>query len=131
MLSRLRWPLPAVLVWVAAWAVFRLTLQQGGGHWLGLGLACGLGVVASLLGDSWWRRLIIALGFPLSLAVTGILALPSWAWLLPLLLLLLIYPLNAWRDAPLFPTPKNALNRLPAQFRVKVNALVLDAWVMV
>ncbi|MBP8288165.1 MAG: class I SAM-dependent methyltransferase [Rhodoferax sp.] len=127
MLSRLRWPLPAVLVWVAAWAVFRLTLQQGGGHWLGLGLACGLGVVASLLGDSWWRRLIIALGFPLSLAVTGILALPSWAWLLPLLLLLLIYPLNAWRDAPLFPTPKNALNRLPAQFRVKVNALVLDA----
>lgn len=127
MLSRLRWPLPAVLVWVVTWAVFRLTLQQGGGHWLAFSLACGLGVMASLLGDSWWRRLIIALGFPSSLAIAGHLALPSWAWLLPLLLLLLIYPLNAWRDAPLFPTPKNALNRLPAQFQVKVNALILDA----
>lgn len=127
MLSRLRWPLPAVLVWAAAWAVFRLTLQQGGGHWLGLSLGCSLGVVASLMGDSWWRRLMIAMGFPLSLAMTGSLALPAWAWLLPLLLLLLIYPLNAWRDAPLFPTPKNALNGLQAQCPIKPNASILDA----
>jgi SAM-dependent methyltransferase len=127
MLSRLRWPLPAVLVWAAAWGVFRLSLQQGGSHWLALTLACLLGVVASLLGDNWWRRLMIALGFPLSLALSGGLALPSWAWLLPLLLLLLIYPLNAWRDAPLFPTPKNALNGLPAQCPIAFDALILDA----
>jgi len=127
MLSRLRWPLPAVLVWAAAWGVFRLSLQQGGGDWLALTLGCALGVLASLLGDSWWRRLMIALGFPLSLALSGSLVLPPWAWLLPLLLLVLIYPLNAWRDAPLFPTPKNALDGLPAQCYIELNALVLDA----
>jgi len=71
--------------------------------------------------------LMIALGFPLSLAVSGAVALPAWAWLLPLLLLLLIYPLNAWRDAPLFPTPKNALNGLAAQAPRASDALILDA----
>jgi hypothetical protein len=48
---------------------------------------------------------LIAAGFPLSLALTGAAGLPAWAWLVPLALLLLVYPLNAWRDAPLFPTP--------------------------
>ena len=43
---------------------------------LALTLACSLGVLASLLGDSWWRRMMIALGFPLSLALSGSLALP-------------------------------------------------------
>lgn len=70
---------------------------------------------------------MIALGFPLSLAATGSAALPAWAWLVPLLLLLLIYPLNVWRDAPLFPTPKNALKELPAQINISKNALILDA----
>jgi SAM-dependent methyltransferase len=92
-----------------------------------LGAACALGVAASVLGDSWWRRLMIALGFPLSLALSGVAALPAWAWLLPLLLLLLIYPLNAWRDAPLFPTPKNALNRLAVQAPFAPGAIILDA----
>jgi SAM-dependent methyltransferase len=71
--------------------------------------------------------LIIALGFPLSLAASGLVTLPAWAWLLPLLLLLLIYPLNAWRDAPLFPTPFNALNELPSLVILKNGAPILDA----
>jgi len=62
-------------------------------------------------GGTWWRRAIIALGFPLSLTASGAAALPGWACL-PLLLL--IYPLNAWRDAPLFPTLFNALKDLLA-----------------
>ncbi len=92
-----------------------------------MGAACGLGVVTSLLGNSGWRRLMIGLGFPLSLAVSGTVALPAWAWLLPLLLLLLIYPLNAWRDAPLFPTPRNALRDLASQARLATGARILDA----
>ena len=52
--------------------------------------------------------------FPLSAALTGAVALPAWAWLLPLALLLLVYPINAWRDAPLFPTPPGALRGLEA-----------------
>jgi len=86
-----------------------------------------MGVAASVLGQSWWRRLMIALGFPLSLASSGVASMPAWAWLLPLLLLLLIYPLNAWRDAPLFPTPKNALNELAAHIKQAQAALILDA----
>ncbi len=127
MLSRLRWPLPAVLVWASAWAVFVALARAGVGILMALGAACAVGVAASLLGNNWWRRLMIALGFPLSLAVSGAVALPAWAWLLPLLLLLLIYPLNAWRDAPLFPTPKNALNGLAAQAPLASDALILDA----
>lgn len=68
--------------------------------------ACAVGVAGSLLADRWWRRLIMGLGFPLSLALSGAVSLSPWHWLLPLALLLLIYPLNAWRDAPLFPTPR-------------------------
>ena len=127
MFSQLRWPLPAMLVWAGAWAIFDLLAHAGFGVLLALGCACALGVVASLLGNTWWRRLMLALGFPLSLALSGAVALPAWTWLLPLLLLLLIYPLNAWRDAPLFPTPINALNGLAAQAPLAQGALILDA----
>jgi len=125
-LSRL-WPLPAVLTWLAAWGLFTGLLDNGLSPLLALACACALGVVASLLGSSWWRRLMIGLGFPLLLAVSGALSLPAWAWLLPLLLLLLIYPLNVWRDAPLFPTPVHALKDLAARVPLGQNAIVLDA----
>ena len=45
----------------------------------------------------------------------------------PLALLLLVYPLNAWRDAPLFPTPPDALNDLPDCAPLEPGARVLDA----
>jgi SAM-dependent methyltransferase len=99
----------------------------GGSPVLALGLASALGVAASLLGDSWWRRVMIGLGFPLSLLLTQAASLPAWVWLLPLLALLLIYPLNAWRDAPLFPTPGHALKDLAAQAELATGALILDA----
>ena len=43
------------------------------------------------------------------------------------LALLLVYPLNAWRDAPLFPTPPDALNDLPDFAPLEPGARVLDA----
>jgi hypothetical protein len=92
-----------------------------------LAVASAGGVLLSLLGATWWRRAIIGLGFPLSLALAGGASLPAWAWLLPLALLLLIYPLNAWRDAPLFPTPAHALRELATQAPLPARALVLDA----
>ncbi|MBK9442750.1 MAG: class I SAM-dependent methyltransferase [Comamonadaceae bacterium] len=126
-LNRLPWPLPAVLVWASAWAVFVVLLKNGSGPLIAVVSACALAVLASLLGNSWWRRVMIAAGFPLSLAVSGAASLPAWAWLLPLLLLMLIYPLNAWRDAPLFPTPKNALKGLEAFVPLAPGAIILDA----
>jgi SAM-dependent methyltransferase len=127
MLAKLRWPLPAVLVWCAAWAVFVGLPNWGISPELALGAASVLGIVASLLGNTWWRRLMIGLGFPLSLLLAHAATVPGWAWLLPLLVLLLIYPINAWRDAPLFPTPKNALNGLVALVPLAQGATILDA----
>jgi SAM-dependent methyltransferase len=127
MLARLRWPLPALLAWGLAWLVFWGLPRLGLSALAALGWACAAGVGFSLWGDTWWRRAMVGLGFPLSLALSGAATLPAWAWLLPLALLLLIYPLNAWRDAPLFPTPAHALRDLAAQAPLPEGALVLDA----
>jgi SAM-dependent methyltransferase len=126
-----QWPWPAVLAWALCWAVFRELLGQGMALQWALGLSSALGVACSLWGATWWRRLLIAGGFPLSLAASlsalGADSLPAWAWLLPLVLLLLVYPVNAWRDAPLFPTPPNALVDLPRHAPLPQGAHVLDA----
>jgi SAM-dependent methyltransferase len=127
MLERLHWPLPAVLIWGAAWGLFVMLQTWGSTPELALGVASALGVAASLLGNSWWRRAMIGLGFPLSLLLTQGASLPAWVWLLPLLALLLIYPLNAWRDAPLYPTPRDALKDLAALVPLASDALILDA----
>ena len=122
------WPMPALMAWAVCWFLYSLlTIKTQAPAWVALLLATLAGVLLSLLGKTWWRRLAIALGFPLSLFFSGALALPAWAWLLPLILLVLIYPLNAWRDAPLFPTPANALNDLPDVAPLEPGAKVLDA----
>jgi hypothetical protein len=124
-LNRL-WPLPALLAWAIAWGLYLLTLKAGGALFAALGLACACGVGMSLLGPTWWRRSIIGLGFPLSWLLQGSAALPAWGWLLPLGVLAFLYPLNAWRDAPLFPTPPNALKEIAALAPLPAQARVLD-----
>jgi SAM-dependent methyltransferase len=121
------WPLPALLSWGLAWGLFLVLLPRLGGlPALALAAAAGLGL--SLLQSRRWRRLMVAAGFPLSLLASGLgSALPAWAWLLPLGLLLLAYPQRSWRDAPLFPTPPGALDGLPALAPLPAGAAVLDA----
>jgi len=127
-LTMLIWPLPALLTWALAWGVF-----------LGLRVA-GLGAVAAFVlallvsglpawtGRTPWRRVFMLAGFPLSLLASGAAAgLPAWAWLLPLALLLALYPLNTWRDAPLFPTPATALRGLADKAPLPDGARVVDA----
>lgn len=126
---RLPWPLPALLAWAAAWLLYAGLQRSAVPAALALLLACALGTAASVLGRSWWRRSLIAAGFPLSWLASGASAgaVPAWAWLVPLALLLLVYPLNAWRDAPLFPTPRQALQALPGAALLAPQARVLDA----
>lgn len=127
----LPWPLPALLSWAVAWGTY-LGLQALGAPAL-VSLVCGaiMGALPAV-GSPWpltrWRRGFMVLGFPLSLAASGVAAdLPSWAWLLPLGALALLYPLNAWRDAPFFPTPRGALQGLQAQVPLPAAARVLEA----
>ncbi len=122
------WPLPALLTWALAWGLFLLLPSLGAPVALTMGLPVLLGAGLALLGATPWRRVFIAAGFPLSLAVSGLAgALPAWAWLLPLALLVLLYPLNTWRDAPLFPTPNGALTGLDKQVPLRESARIVDA----
>lgn len=119
--------MPALMVWASAWACFALVQRWGLPVWVSALLACGVGLCASLLGATWWRRSMLALGFPLSWMVLAAGDLPAWLWLLPLAVLLLVYPLNAWRDAPVFPTPRGALDGLSEHLLLPDGAKLLDA----
>ncbi len=123
------WPLSAILVWSGCWAVLLCLRALGLAPWVALALAGTVGLVSALLGSTRWRRAFMALGFPLSVALSGLAGTgaTAWLWLLPLLALLLLYPMNAWRDAPLFPTPAHALRELPLQAALPQGARLLDA----
>ena len=108
------WPVPALLAWSAGWAAWALVHSLGAA---GPGAAASAGMAAALVlalrCTGWRRRFIAALGFPLSALALGAAAgWPAWAWLLLLGPLLAAYPLRAWADAPLFPTPADALRGL-------------------
>jgi hypothetical protein len=125
---KLIWPLPALLTWLAAWGLFVALRLAGVPGWLAMALAALLGAAASALGGTPWRRVFIAAGFPLSLAASGAgSVLPAWAWLLPMLLLVALYPPHTWRDAPLFPTPEQALVGLAELAPLKPGAPIVDA----
>ena len=134
----LTWPAPALLTWLAAWlaawSAARLIawwpaiaeLPPAAAHAVGILTA----VLAALACRTYapWRRWLTALGYPLALLASGALAdWPAWCWLLPLALLLLAYPLRAWRDAPLFPTPLCALQGVAAETALPAGAHILDA----
>ena len=128
------WPAPALLTWLAAWALAWLLprLWHGLGPAAAFGLATGLGagVAVRLRSAGRVRRGLVAAGFPVSALASGwanAALLPAWAWLLPLGLLLAAYPLRAWRDAPLFPTPRGALAGLQGLTLLAPGARVLDA----
>ena len=129
LLPQLRWPLPALLAWAAGW-IAMTTLARTATLTPGFAVVAGLLVAAApaLLATTFWRRVIVAAGFPLSLLVTGVAAvLPAWAWLLPLAALALAYPVTAWRDAPVFPTPRDALAGLDRHIELAWPASIHDA----
>lgn len=125
---RLTWPLPALAAWALGWALFVGLRSLDAPPLIAIATAMASGAVLSLFGSTPWRRVFVALGFPLSLAASGLAGVvPAWGWLLPLALLALVYPVNAWRDAPVFPTPAGALHGLAALAPLRQSSRVLDA----
>jgi hypothetical protein len=123
-----RWPLPAVYAWGGGWALMLAASCLG---W-SAGGALLLGMVPSLLLQGWvaagWRRWMVLGGLPLLMLITaGVSLVGPWGWLGLALALLVIYPLQAWCDAPVFPTPGNALEDLAAAVPLVKGAAVLDA----
>jgi hypothetical protein len=125
------WPVPAVLAWISAWAVFvfvRLVVEtfEWSQVWAVLaGVATG--AVWTLLVASRWRRLIVLGGFPLSVVLVAGSDVPAWTWALAAVPLWLLYPKGAWRDAPLYPTPGNALEGLAWGWPGDPPRRILDA----
>ncbi len=126
---KLPWPWPALLVWAVAWGVLFGVRATGGTPLTGLLAATLTGVMGSVVGGaSRWRRILIALGFPLSWGVaSGALVVPPWVWLLLVVLLLLLYPPSTWKDAPLYPTPPDAFDGLRDHISLPWGGHVLDA----
>jgi hypothetical protein len=128
---RLPWPLPALLAWLLAWGLFAALAAAGAGRGPAFAAALLAGVAVAAGAAGAWRRLLAAAGFPLSaLALGGLPAWPPWAWAAAALPLLLAYPLRAWRDAPFFPTPAQALAGLERAVALPEGgqgASVLDA----
>lgn len=120
------WPLPAVLAWCGGWLSWQAAAGLGASTGWALAAGCSAGALLAWPCGGRWRRAIAALGFPLVALFAGAAqGLAASGWLLPLLPLLLAYPLRAWRDAPFFPTPADGLLGLPAV--VGAPAQVLDA----
>ena len=122
------WPLPALGAWSLAWAVFAVLRLAEAPLAVALFAATASGAVPGLMAHTTWRQIFMAAGFPLSLLASGAASgLPAWGWLLPLTLLVLAYPMHAWRDAPVFPTPSGALCGLAGLAPLRPGARVLDA----
>ena len=131
MSNLIRWPLTALGVWGAAWYLFLFFTNQGVHSSVAMLFATMLGVMAAALGwhkgISQARAAALAMGFPVSFWLMGTASLPAWVWLLPLVLIIWIYPMRAWRDAPVFPTPLNALRDVPRHAILPAQAKILDA----
>ncbi len=107
--------MPALLAWAAGWLVWLAATAANSSPALGFALGMVAAGAAAWSCRGGWRRAIAAAGFPLSALALGYAAgVPPWLWLLLLAPLLATYPLRAWRDAPFFPTPADALHGLDA-----------------
>lgn len=129
------WPLPALVTWALAWAVCLGLRALAAPAWLVWAVPFGLGVWMALrpaVATTGWQRIWVAGGFPLSALLSAPAhaqagGLGAWVWLMPLAVLLLAYPVTAWRDAPVFPTPQGALAGLPDCAALPASARILDA----
>lgn len=119
------WPAPAFAAWCLAWALHAGLIALGASPWLAFVAGFLLGALLATFAHTQWRRRCVGLGFPLS--VIGVSIAPAAPlWLLPLALLALLYPLRSWRDAPLFPTPRDALRGLSRAAPLAPAARIVD-----
>lgn len=122
------WPLPALLAWAAAWGLLKLLLGVALPALVALAAAAAVPAAVAWRVRGRLRRSLVATGFPLSALALGIAGpIPDWGWLLPLALLWTVYPIRAWRDAPVYPTSHDALAGLDQVADLPVQARILDA----
>lgn len=121
-----KWPVFPLLAWCFNWLIFEL-LSAFLSFAVAATFSSIVGILAAGLGETSARRLALAAGFPLSCAIVYSVSIPLWLWPVSLLVGLLLYPIRFWRDAPWFPTPSTALEKLSQLSCIPDRARVLDA----
>ena len=107
------WPLPAVVIWAAAWFLFHGLVLVGFNPILAVAMAMMPGMFGRRWAGTPARRAMVFMGFPLSFMGMGLsVADQAWIWLALALLLMLAYPRKARQDAPFYPTEQHALTGL-------------------
>ncbi len=127
-LKAITWPTLSLLSWISDWLVFLWLINLKVGSSVAFFIVLLLVIVKLLIvKTSKWKKIFLLLGFPLSAFLLQInQASSTIGWLMPLLILLIVYPPNSWKDAPIYPTPKNALDGLNAILNLKNNSKILD-----
>ncbi|MEF3019417.1 hypothetical protein V3478_33210, partial [Pseudomonas aeruginosa] len=67
-----RWPVSALLVWLACWVCLAGLRRLGVPLWTAAAVALLLGLGLAVLHVRRWRRVLVALGFPVSAAMLGL-----------------------------------------------------------
>jgi hypothetical protein len=129
----LLWPVTAGLAWAAGWLATRLAVEADIAAPLAVALGFAVSSAPVVIGarlhvDTFWRRVLVAAGYPALLLASGLAAgLPGWLWAIPFAGLVLAYPVSTWHDAPVFPTPRGALAGLPARLALPAAPRLHDA----
>jgi hypothetical protein len=130
-LSVLAWPVTAMAFWLASWLVYTVLLTLSMSPLMGMMITATLAILVVRRRTGRWRQFILICGFLVSWLLmtpwSGLGYVPSWIWLLPLVGLLIGYPIQAWADAPLFPTPQHALRGLHSKASMPPGARIVDA----
>ncbi len=126
----MRWlrPLGLALFWCAQWLAFVLTIEHGCPPWLAFALATCAGLwLVRRAADRTWAGLMRPLAFPASVCLTlSPIAVPSWVWLIALVIGAILYPRLDKKDAPLWRAPADLGSAL-ARLLPQSPQVVLDA----
>ena len=103
--TSLKWPILIFFSWISDWLLF-FTLNNLNFSVFFVFLFIGCKVV--IIKKEWWKKVILSIGFPLSLIFTGFDSTPLF-WICGFSILIFIYPPNLWSNAPIYPTRENTL----------------------
>lgn len=121
-------PLGLAAFWLAQWAGYVALASNGVERPTAFAACAGVALFMLARGGSPARKILLAAGFPASYAALMLAhGAPGWVWLAPLAAGLLIFPRLSQEDAPLWFSPKGALDELAEAAPLKAGARVMDA----
>lgn len=119
---KLKWSILTLFFWSSDWLLF---FVLKGLHFSLLWIIPFVLIKLYFIETTWWKIIILIAGFPLSLLLIDS-NINNLLWISTLILLLLIYPPNLWREAPIYPTRTNTLQGVQKHLKIKADSQILD-----